>query len=101
MRRIEEKLRKALNRREADRFLRVVGMTNQCPWCRQCMQRFDDTTMEDWLPGIAPFDKFTCGNCGGTSLWEFAPVWLFRGALKSPPNPEPVHTSILALAAKT
>lgn len=92
----EDKLLSKLKKREDMRFLRRVGMTCTCPWCKQVMQRFDDTHMEDWLPNALPFDKFTCGNCGGESLWEFAPCWLFRGCLTAPPNTQPVDDAILA-----
>lgn len=81
--RIEAALRDWLNRRHEDHLLYLFGGIQQCPWCRQIVQkhkgwRFECSEVDRKL------DVLTCGNCGGTSHWIFAMGMQFVESIAAP-----------------
>ena len=55
--------------------------SERCPWCRQR----DGGRFEVWERD--PFlDRYTCANCGGTSLWRWEVCMIYIGTL-TPPIP--------------
>jgi transcription elongation factor Elf1 len=63
------------NRNAMSRALDKYGCNVNCPHCNAWMHCNDKTVAQPMLnyPGIY---NYTCGNCGGSSTWDFgmAPV---------------------------
>jgi hypothetical protein len=82
---LEARLRNWLKRRHEHALMKRYGGIQWCPWCRQCAQSEGDWRFDPWE--VSPtLDVLTCGVCGGTSIWLFAPVMIYMGAL-NPPMP--------------
>lgn len=71
------------DRKLHEQTLRRWGMTRQCPWCNQCVEREGNHQIRECDENPF-FDTFTCGNCGGESHWEFGPCPIPRGQGRPP-----------------
>ncbi len=64
-------------------LIKKHGGIQWCPWCNQCMQKYEDTSFKIYEQN--PFyDEITCGNCYGSSLWSFEFGMSFYKTLKQP-----------------
>lgn len=68
------------------RQLRRWKMTRWCPWCLQLVETDGKHTMRTCEENPF-FDTYTCGVCGGESIWEFSMAPIYRGYGK-PPEPK-------------
>nr|GGH99951.1 hypothetical protein GCM10011355_27100 [Aquisalinus luteolus] len=71
---------------------KAYGGWTKCPWCRQIMHAYEGTTADDISE--TPFSILRCGNCKGTSIWQWGLGWHFVRPADRPipdtPNPSDV-----------
>lgn len=54
------------NKKLIDRMTKTTG-TTICPWCKQIMERYRGS---QWVNNVY-HTEIICGNCHGSSEWEF------------------------------
>ena len=85
---IIDRIHQWIEDRKQNELLKQHGGLQWCPWCHQCIQKYQSVMMP--YSDDKTLDELICGNCRGTSVWLWAVglIYMFPNHPPSPSKPE-------------